>query len=190
MDSSIKCKSKFKHEIKEFANLIPVDSFKWAGVGSVRYIPDYLMDKLDEINGYVRYRDTPKTTNSDSELELIDLHNETSSTEPSLSEKWIIEINEINRELIRKLQSRDNAFAIGEDRHRMLFIKFGMVNEIEAVRKLAAEVQVLGREIQENSKFLEKMNDLVRQGIEKANLDLKLAKEKISNQEVNFIYFF
>ena len=126
----------------------------------MRYIPDYLMDKLDEINGYVRYRDTPKTTNSDSELELIDLHHETSSTESSLSEKWIIEINEINRELVRKLQARDNAFAIGEDRHRMLFIKFGMVNEIEAVRKLAAEVQILGREIQENSKFLEKIFDI------------------------------
>lgn len=151
LDSSIRCKSKFKNEIKDYPNLIAVDANKWAGVGAVRYIPDYLMDKLDEISGYIKYRDMPKT-NSDSELELIDLHNETSTTDSSLTEKWICEINEINRELVKKLQARDNAYAFGEDDHRMLFIKLGMVNEIEAVKKLASEVQLVGREIQENSK--------------------------------------
>lgn len=157
LDSSIKCKSKFKYEIREFTNLLVVNASKWAGVGAVRFIPDYLMDKLDEIVAYVRYRDTPKT-NSDSELELIDMHHETSSINSTSSassshiDKWIGEINEINRELVKKLQARDNAFALGEDQHRLLYIKFGMVNDMEAVKKLASDVQTIGREIQENSK--------------------------------------
>ena len=44
LDASIKCKSIFD-KIKEFPNLISVNILKWAGIGAVRYIPDYLLNQ-------------------------------------------------------------------------------------------------------------------------------------------------
>jgi hypothetical protein len=38
--------------VKDFKNLIAVDVPEWAGIGAVRYIPDYLLEKLNDVLDY------------------------------------------------------------------------------------------------------------------------------------------
>jgi hypothetical protein len=52
LDASIKCKSRFEKDVKDMKNLIAVHVPKWAGIGSVRYIPDDLVDKVDQLREY------------------------------------------------------------------------------------------------------------------------------------------
>jgi hypothetical protein len=36
---------------------------KWAGIGAVRYVPDYLLDKLEDINVYLEKNKTKEIEN-------------------------------------------------------------------------------------------------------------------------------
>lgn len=191
MDASIKCKSKFEKEIKGFKNLVPVQVPKWAGIGAVRYIPDYLIEKIDEIQEYqlkkskclekddsnceedtktVSQTDTesnnaePSIDPNDASLSIgneahqvvqkaEDDLNENQCNDPIL-EKHISDINDLNDKLVKKLQAQDGAFSSGEAFDNMLAVKFGMVNDLEALKKLAFEVQVVGKEVEESSRVL------------------------------------
>ena len=149
---SIKCRSKFDKEIEEFPNLVPIKISKWAGVGTVRFIPDYLLEKLDTIRDYVNKRDSSVVI-TDSDVDLIDLKPQTKVEDEEI-ERYIKDLNDINRELVKKLQSKDDAYTIGEDENGILAIKFGMVNDVNIIRKLASEVQATGKEIHEHLKVL------------------------------------
>lgn len=168
MDSSIKCKSKFNKEIEEFANLVAVNVSKWAGIGAVRYIPEYLSKQADEIRNFFSSQETPRTI-SDSDLEVVVLATEKEAKTKMSPEmqKSFCEINEINKELVKKLQTRDNAYAIGEDENGMVYIKFGMVNDLDAVKKLASEVQSFGREVSENTKVNKKKGRIWEGGVKR-----------------------
>jgi hypothetical protein len=52
LEVSVTCKSRFKHEIKKFNNLRPVHVPNWAGIGALRYIPDNLIVKYQQIIDY------------------------------------------------------------------------------------------------------------------------------------------
>jgi hypothetical protein len=52
LDASIKCKSRFDRDVREMKNLVSVHVAKWAGIGSVRYIPDDLVDKVEQLREY------------------------------------------------------------------------------------------------------------------------------------------
>ena len=137
MDVSIRCKTKFEKEIKEYKNLLPVKVPKWAGVGAVRYIPDYLIDKLGEIKDYF---------NKKSELNLTEVD--------SSLEKYAQEINELNEQIVKKLQSQDNAFSAGEATDKYLAIQFGMINDIDSLKKLFSEVECVSKEVEESSRVI------------------------------------
>ena len=115
------------------------------------------------------------------------------------------EINEINEKLVKNLQAQDSAFSQGETSDKMIAVKFGMVNEIDSVKKLAFQVQQVGKDIEESSrvsifyilkkflhffivikflKFIETMSDIIRKGIEKANEDLKKENEEKLKEQV------
>lgn len=223
IDASIKCKATLNKQIRTFSNLMPASIPKWAGIGAVRYIPEYLLDKIDDILKYVEYKRTLKepvekaeiTETSGTVVEVTktvetsestakendakeDLKQEEPAKEPTKEhvkgpydvgtmwdyDKHIIEINDINDKLVKKLQAEDGAFSIGVATDSLKAIKFGMVNESDAVEKLASQVQVIGKEIEENSKYLEKMTGVIREAILKADNDMKKENEAQLTQKV------
>ena len=130
LDASIKCKPKFDQQIRrEFKNLIPVSVPKWAGIGAVRYIPDYLLEKLDDIEKHL----AEEHANDSSELD-----------------KCIDEINELNEQLVKALQHEDGAFSIGIASDTMKAVKLGMVSDCDAFSKLVARIQTVGKSVEES----------------------------------------
>ena len=150
---------------------------KWAGIGAVRYIPDYLLEKLDDIVKYQKEaslgennlkddtnakngtdeQDSNSTQKSSDETPtqpMQDLQSEkkNSHIKNELIEKYIDEIKSINNGLVEKLQAQDGAFSLGEASDNMVAVKFGMVNEIEDLKKLACQVQDVGKEVEESTR--------------------------------------
>lgn len=192
MDASIKCKTSFDRDIKNFKNLMSVNVPKWAGVGAVRYIPDYLLNKQDDIRAYLQAKKI-KDLNSDTKSidqqsimidplnesqkskDLIDLESNVESTNQSISpsdtesttdsvktvkihsnktdlEKDVQEIVKLNEQILKELQAQDGAFSLGEGTDGLIAIKFGMVDEVEAIGKLAEQVQIVGKQVEESTR--------------------------------------
>lgn len=136
IDSSIRCKARFNDEIKEYVNLIPVKVADWAGVGAFRYIPDYLINKIDEINNFFNIKS--KNENIGRLKESLD--------------KELNEVNSLNELIIKKLQSSDNAFSSGEATDGFIAIEFGMIQDISSLKKLFNQVLLVSKEIEESSR--------------------------------------
>lgn len=66
-------------------------------------------------------------------------------------DKAIKEMNELNEELVKNLKSLDSAFSIGVGSDGLKAIKLGMVNDLDAVEKLASKIETEGRKIEESS---------------------------------------
>jgi len=155
--------------------LISVNVPKWAGIGAVRYIPDYLLDKIDEIIKYqeeiISFSSSSSSDNLKDETSLNTSSNLTSNSQEKLTddksmqseqkpkpaknelfEKFIEEIVSINNALVEKLQAHDGAFSLGEASDNMVAVKFGMVNEIDDLKKLACQVQDVGKEVEESAR--------------------------------------
>lgn len=195
LNASLKCKATFNKEIKEFKNLKAVEAPKWAGVGAVRYVPDYLIDRLGEIEDYLKRKKNGDhmTEHKSNEVDLIDLEpekKESANQSSDTIEKYIKEINDINKKLAEKLQAQDGAFSLDESTDGLCMIKFGMVDENEALASLAVQVQNVGKEVEESSRFIETMSELVRLGIEKANEDLQKENEQKLIQQVRHFRLF
>jgi hypothetical protein len=165
----------FDANIKEYKNLISVNIPKWAGIGAVRYIPDYLLDNLEKINKYQEEMISLSTSSSNGNLkEEISLNEKSNEQEASdkvddlnksfykeeqtkpnrneLLEKYIEEIKSINKALVEKLQAQDGAFSLGEASDGMVAIKCGMVNEMDDLKKLACQVQDVGKDVEESAR--------------------------------------
>jgi hypothetical protein len=155
--------------------LISVNVPKWAGIGAVRYIPDYLLDKIDEIIKYqeeiISFSSSSSSDNLRDETSLNTSSNLTLNSQEKLTddksmqseqkpkpaknelfEKFIEEIVSINNALVEKLQAHDGAFSLGEASDNMVAVKFGMVNEIDDLKKLACQVQDVGKEVEESAR--------------------------------------
>lgn len=95
------------------------------------------------------------------------------------------DINRLNSELVTKLKASDSAFSLGEADDGMLCVRFGMVDEGLDLEELIALVLATGQEIEESSKFLETMAEMVRQGIQEANKELiQESQEKIMQEGI------
>ena len=77
---------------------------------------------------------------------------QTKPNKNELLEKYIEEIKTINKALVEKLQAHDGAFSLGEASDGMVAIKCGMVNEIDDLKKLACQVQDVGKEVEESAR--------------------------------------
>ncbi len=64
----------------------------------------------------------------------------------------IKEINEINEQLVKNLQAQDGAFSTGQAYDGLKAVKFGMVSELAALKKLADQVQKVGKVVEEDSR--------------------------------------
>lgn len=50
------------------------------------------------------------------------------------------------------MQAQDGAFSIGQAYDGMKAVKFGMVNDLEVLKKLASQVQEVGQTVEEESR--------------------------------------
>lgn len=95
------------------------------------------------------------------------------------------ELNKLNMQLVEKLRSSDNAFSLGESIDGLACIRFGMVTSETDIDELLDLVVSAGNEIQESSKVLDSMAEVIRAGIEAVQSDLqKEADEKLWNDGI------
>nr|XP_022319864.1 putative pyridoxal-dependent decarboxylase domain-containing protein 2 isoform X1 [Crassostrea virginica] len=95
------------------------------------------------------------------------------------------EINNINTELVKKLQSKDTAFSQGFNDENIGCVKFGLITDDTDLEELIGLVCSVGKEIEESSKYLEKLSEKVQKGIEEANKELhKEMDEKLMQEGV------
>ncbi|XP_076334792.1 putative pyridoxal-dependent decarboxylase domain-containing protein 2 isoform X4 [Tachypleus tridentatus] len=95
-----------------------------------------------------------------------------------LTERGKEEINKINSSLVQKLKNSDSAFSLGEGDDGMLCVRFGMVTDDLDMEDLVNLVLSTGQELEESSKLLESMAEVVKQGIEEASKGLKQENEE------------
>uniref|UniRef100_A0A6B0VGA9 Pyridoxal-dependent decarboxylase domain-containing protein 1 n=1 Tax=Ixodes ricinus TaxID=34613 RepID=A0A6B0VGA9_IXORI len=93
------------------------------------------------------------------------------------------DINRLNSELVLKLKSTDSAFSLGEGDDGMCCVRFGMVTDDLDVEELVGLVLAAGMELEESSKALESMSELVKQGIQEASKGLQQENEEKIMQE-------
>ncbi|XP_053219989.1 pyridoxal-dependent decarboxylase domain-containing protein 1 isoform X2 [Podarcis raffonei] len=91
------------------------------------------------------------------------------------------EVEKINNELLKKLNEleSDLLFSLGpEFGGEKNCIYIGMVTEDLDVSELIETIAATGREIEENSRLLENMTEVVRKGIQEAQVQLQKANEE------------
>ncbi|KAJ7416050.1 Pyridoxal-dependent decarboxylase domain-containing protein 1 [Willisornis vidua] len=91
------------------------------------------------------------------------------------------ELEKINAELLKKLNEleSDLTFSLGpEFGGQKNCVYIGMVTEDLDVSELVETIAATGREIEENSRLLENMTEVVRKGIQEAQLQLQKANEE------------
>ncbi|XP_025110203.1 putative pyridoxal-dependent decarboxylase domain-containing protein 2 [Pomacea canaliculata] len=102
-----------------------------------------------------------------------------------LDEKDFEGINSINAELVHQLKAKDTAFSIGHTDSGEVCVKFGLITQETDVEELIDMVQRTGREVEESSKFLESMSELILKGIEEAKKQLvKESEQKLMSEGV------
>ncbi|CAF0713119.1 unnamed protein product [Brachionus calyciflorus] len=184
LDASIRCKTKFEREVRAFKNLLPVNVPKWAGVGAVRYIPEYLIDQIEAIKEFFRKKSELQVSKvEENEDDKVEENKNNETSEDQKLQDFANEINELNEQIVKKLQSQDSAFSSDLATDNLIAIKFGMIQDLDSLKRLFEEVLKVSKEVEESSKFIEKMTDLIKHGIEKANEDLKKENEQKINQE-------
>ncbi|KAK7492827.1 hypothetical protein BaRGS_00015965 [Batillaria attramentaria] len=94
-----------------------------------------------------------------------------------LEERDQININNLNAEVVHQLKAKDTAFSIGQAEDGRVCVKFGLITQETDVEELVQLVQTTGREVEESSKFLETMSEMIRKGIEEANKELQKESE-------------
>lgn len=72
------------------------------------------------------------------------------------------ELNKLNLDLVEALRATDNAFSLGEGADGLYCVRFGMVTDDTDVEELLELVVSIGRKVQENSKVLDTMSEIVK----------------------------
>ncbi|XP_059472469.1 pyridoxal-dependent decarboxylase domain-containing protein 1 [Neocloeon triangulifer] len=83
------------------------------------------------------------------------------------------ELNHLNQRLVDTLRSTDAAFSMGEGENGLICVRFGMVTADTDVEELLNLVVTTGKEVEESSRFLESLTEIVKKGIETATQDLQ-----------------
>lgn len=105
--------------------------------------------------------------------------------ETLLTDQAKTELNKLNTDLVEALKSTDNAFSLGEGADGLICVRFGMVTNDTDVEELLDLVISVGKGVQENSKVLDSMTEIVKKGIEAATADLQReSDEKLWNDGI------
>ncbi|XP_053607342.1 pyridoxal-dependent decarboxylase domain-containing protein 1 [Plodia interpunctella] len=83
------------------------------------------------------------------------------------------EINNLNRQLVETLRATDGAFSCGDGEDGMACVRFGMVTADTDVDELLDLVMSAGKEVEESSRALTNMTEVLKKGIEAAQADIE-----------------
>ncbi|BFZ03500.1 hypothetical protein BsWGS_06539 [Bradybaena similaris] len=89
------------------------------------------------------------------------------------TDKEKIEINNLNAELVHRLKAQDTAFSTGQANDGIICVRFGLITSETDIDELVSLVCSSGKEVEESSKFLESMSEMIRRGIEEASKELE-----------------
>uniref|UniRef100_A0A1B0G4K0 Pyridoxal-dependent decarboxylase domain-containing protein 1 n=1 Tax=Glossina morsitans morsitans TaxID=37546 RepID=A0A1B0G4K0_GLOMM len=103
--------------------------------------------------------------------------------ETLLTDQAKTELNKLNMNLVEALKTTDNAFSLGEGSDGLICVRFGMVTHETDVEELLDLVVSVGKNVQENSRVLDTMSEIVKKGIETAIADLRRETEEKLWQE-------
>jgi hypothetical protein len=101
----------------------------------------------------------------------------------SLTDVGKNEINVLNQQMVSKLKSTDTAFSLGVTQNGLFCVRFGLVTAETDLEELIAMVYATGKEVEESSKYVESLADIVKQGIERAVEDLERENQAKIMQE-------
>ncbi|XP_066261695.1 pyridoxal-dependent decarboxylase domain-containing protein 1 [Euwallacea similis] len=87
------------------------------------------------------------------------------------------ELNNLNIALVDALRSTDSAFSLGEGPDGMMCVRFGMLTPQSDVEELLSLIVRVGQSVEENSRVLDSMSEIVKKGIETATKDLQKENE-------------
>ncbi|XP_034830377.1 pyridoxal-dependent decarboxylase domain-containing protein 1 [Maniola hyperantus] len=82
------------------------------------------------------------------------------------------ELNNLNKQLVETLRATDGAFSCGDGEDGMACVRFGMVTADTDVDELLDLVISAGKDVEENSKALVDMTEVVKKGITAAQEEL------------------
>lgn len=82
--------------------------------------------------------------------------------ETLLTDQAKTELNKLNTDLVESLRTTDNAFSMGEGVDGLICVRFGMVTEDTDVEELLDLVISVGKRVQENSRVLDTMSEIVK----------------------------
>lgn len=82
--------------------------------------------------------------------------------ETLLTDQAKTELNKLNIDLVETLKSTDNAFSLGEGADGLICVRFGMVTNDTDVEELLDLVVSVGKRVQENSRVLDTMSEIVK----------------------------
>ncbi|XP_041978018.1 pyridoxal-dependent decarboxylase domain-containing protein 1 [Aricia agestis] len=87
------------------------------------------------------------------------------------------ELDALNRQLVDTLRATDNAFSCGDGDDGRACVRFGMVTEDTDVEQLLELVVSAGKEVEESSRVLTDMTEVLKKGIEEAEASLRSRDE-------------
>lgn len=93
------------------------------------------------------------------------------------------ELNNLNVALVDALRSTDSAFSLGEGQDGLMCVRFGMLTPQSDVEELLSLVIRVGQSVEENSRVMDSMSEIVKKGIETATKDLQKENEEKLWQE-------
>ncbi|XP_050345888.1 pyridoxal-dependent decarboxylase domain-containing protein 1 [Nymphalis io] len=91
---------------------------------------------------------------------------------PGWDEASTEELNSLNRQLVETLRATDGAFSCGDGDDGMACVRFGMVTADTDVDELLDLVISAGKDVEENSKQLTDMTEVLKKGISAAQEEL------------------
>ncbi|KAJ2939780.1 hypothetical protein O0L34_g17970 [Tuta absoluta] len=92
---------------------------------------------------------------------------------PGWEEASAEELNSLNRQLVNQLRATDGAFSCGDGDDGLACVRFGMVTADSDVDELLDLVLAAGKEVEDSSKALTDMAEVVKKGIEAAQADIE-----------------
>ncbi|KAG8513481.1 Pyridoxal-dependent decarboxylase domain-containing protein 1 [Galemys pyrenaicus] len=162
---TLQLREEFKRDVMAMAGLLYVDDPNWPGIGVVRY-------------GQGLPRDASFSLLCEEQGQAM-LYEHANDDKNSL--KLDPEGEKIHAGLLKKLNEleSDLTFKMGPEYKSMKScIYIGMASDDVDVTELVETIAVTAREIEENSRLLENMTEVVRKGIQEAQVQLQKANEE------------
>lgn len=141
-------------------------------IEQLEMLEDCLDNQIDILRATVKHKATLNRLVEKSEvLRLVQLYDWAGlggvrfvpeGWEVLLDDQAKTELNKLNSDLVDALRATDNAFSMGEGADGLICVRFGMVTEDTDVEELLDLVISVGRSVQENSRVLDTMSEIVK----------------------------